>query len=94
VKAQATRLLAQLRLPQDTKGIVEDTTMLTRVQRALGQATSTPDTPAPGRVANLDWAVSAANAVVEDVERFYRTEVAQYREALRNAGFEPLGGRP
>ena len=45
----------RLRIAPDTKGIVEDTTMVSRVQRALGQATSTPDQPAPGRVAELDW---------------------------------------
>jgi hypothetical protein len=92
VKAQANRLLGRLRLAPDTKGIVDDTTMLSRVQRALGEATSTPDEPAAARVARLDWTISAANALLAEIDRFYATQVTPYREALRAAGFEPLGG--
>jgi hypothetical protein len=92
VTAQADRLLRRLRVPPDTKGIVEDTTLVSRVQRALGRATSTPDEPSPGRVAELDWTIAAANALLADIDRFYQTVVIPYREALRAAGFEPLGG--
>jgi hypothetical protein len=92
VNARAKRLLDGLRLPRDTKGIVRDTTALARVQEQLERATSTPDVPPAGRVAVLDRAIAAAEARLLEIDRFYRTEVAPYREALRAAGFEPLGG--
>jgi photosystem II stability/assembly factor-like uncharacterized protein len=92
MKARVTRLLNGLRLPADTKGIVDDTTVTSAVGTAIGRATSTPDAPAPGRVAELDWTVARANALIEEIDRFYATEVPAYREAIRNAGFELLGG--
>ncbi|NJD11364.1 MAG: hypothetical protein FIB01_13315 [Gemmatimonadetes bacterium] len=58
----------------------------------LGRATSTPDQPAPGRVAELQWATAAADALLQEIEQFYATEVRAYREAVRAAGFELLGG--
>ncbi|HUF50775.1 MAG TPA: hypothetical protein VMN60_08080 [Longimicrobiales bacterium] len=94
VHARTTRLLARLRRPPDTKGIVDDTTVTSRVQEALGRATSTPDQPAQQRVEVLDRAVGDADAVLAEIDRFYATEVAGLREALRAAGFELLGGVP
>jgi photosystem II stability/assembly factor-like uncharacterized protein len=92
LKARATRLLAGLRLPPDTKGIVDDTTVTSRVSNALGNATSTADAPAPGRIAQLDWNVTRANTLLDEIDRFYATDVPEYREAVRTAGFELLGG--
>lgn len=92
MKTRVSQLLGRLRLPQDTKGIVDDTTVTSRVGRALGRATSTPDRPAPGRVAELEWSIAAADALLEEIERFYGTDVPAYRDALRSAGFELLGG--
>jgi hypothetical protein len=90
VKAHAKALLERLRLPRDTKGIVDDATVTSRLQEALGRATSTPDQPAPPRLEVLDWRLSAANALLQEIERFYDTDVASYREAVRAAGFELL----
>jgi hypothetical protein len=92
VGAQAKRLLGRLRLPRDGKGIGDDTTALARVQEALGRATSTPDVPTPDRIAVLDRTAAAARALLAEIDAFYRSSVAEYREALRAAGFEPLGG--
>jgi photosystem II stability/assembly factor-like uncharacterized protein len=92
MQARVDGLLARLRLPPDTKGIVDDTTVTSRVRQALGRATSTPDAPAPGRVAELRWAMNAAERVLRDVDAFYAGEVAGYRDELRAAGFDPLGG--
>ncbi|MGH7576154.1 MAG: hypothetical protein ACREM1_13645, partial [Longimicrobiales bacterium] len=91
VSARVTRLLDRLRLPPDTKGIVRDTTVTSKVAQALGRATSTPDAPAPGRVAELDWNVARADALFQEIERFLTNEIPEYREALRGAGFELLG---
>ena len=93
VKAQASRLLDRLRLPPETKGIVDDSTVTSRVQEAIGRATSTPDAPAPGRIAQLNWSVARADAVLQEIDRFLNDEIPEYREALRTAGFELLGGR-
>jgi hypothetical protein len=92
VKSHATALLERLRLPSDTKGIVENTTLTSRLQQALGRATSTPDQPAPARVEVLERAISTAGDLLAEIERFYATEVSSYRDALRAAGFELLGG--
>jgi len=78
--------------PRDTKGIVEDTTVTARVNDYLGRATSTPDQPAPGRIAELQWATATADALLAEIERFYTSEVRAYRDAVRAVGFELLGG--
>jgi photosystem II stability/assembly factor-like uncharacterized protein len=91
VKARVSRYLDRLRLPADTKGIVDDTTVTARVGTALGQATSTPDAPSPERITRLDWAVARADALIAEIDRFYSTDVSEYRDALRAAGFDPLG---
>jgi len=93
VKAHVSRLLDRLRVPPDAKGIVADTTVTSRVQEAIGRATSTPDAPAPGRIAQLNWNVARADAVLQEIDRFMKEEIPEYREALRTAGFELLGGR-
>jgi photosystem II stability/assembly factor-like uncharacterized protein len=92
VKAHTNRYLDRLRLPPDTKGIVDDTTVTSRVNNALGRATSTPDAPAPGRIIELDWNIARADALIEEIDRFYATEVVAYRDALRSVGFDVLGG--
>jgi photosystem II stability/assembly factor-like uncharacterized protein len=92
MQARVDSFLAQLRLPEDTKGNVEDPTVTTRVGRALGRATSTPDVPTEGRVAELRWAIGAAERLMQEIDRFYATEVPAYREELSRAGFDPLGG--
>jgi hypothetical protein len=43
-------------------------------------------------VQQLDWAVARADEALRAVDAFYATEVPEYREALRAAGFDPLGG--
>jgi hypothetical protein len=92
VKAHATALLDRLRVPRDTKGIVDDTTVTSQLQQALGRATSTPDQPAPPRVEVLERAIARAGDLLAEIDRFYQTEVGSYRDALRAAGFELLGG--
>ncbi|HUF51314.1 MAG TPA: hypothetical protein VMN60_10795 [Longimicrobiales bacterium] len=92
VKAHATALLDRLRLPRDTKGIVDDTTVTSQLQQALGRATSTPDQPALPRVEVLERAIARAGDLLAEIDQFYQTEVSSYRDALRAAGFELLGG--
>ncbi|HUH13621.1 MAG TPA: hypothetical protein VMK65_10945, partial [Longimicrobiales bacterium] len=78
--------------PPDTKGIVENATITSAVGRALGRATSTPDAPVPQRVAVLEWEIARADALLAEIQALYASEVPAYREALRAAGFELLGG--
>ena len=85
-------LLGRLRMPEDTKGIVRNTTVTSRLGQALGRATSTPDAPAPGRLRELEWALGATDALLEEIEGFYAVELPAYRRALAEAGFDPLGG--
>jgi photosystem II stability/assembly factor-like uncharacterized protein len=91
VKASADSLLDRMRLP-DGPGIRADTTITSRLGGAIGEATGTPYSPSAGRVQQLDWAMARADAVLRDVGAFYATEVPEYREALRAAGFDLLGG--
>ncbi len=93
MKTRATSLLADLRLPSDTRGIVDNRTVTARVGSAFGDATGTPDAPSPGRRAEIAWATSAANGVLAAVDGFYRDEVSAYDRALRAAGFRLFGGR-
>jgi hypothetical protein len=92
VKAQADRLLERLRMPPGLTGIRADTSTTARVGQAINEATSTPYVPSPGRRAQLDWALQEADEMLGEIEAFYATEVAGYRQALRAAGFDPLGG--
>ncbi len=92
VKAHAGALLARLRLQDDVKGIVQDTTVMSGLQEAIGRAVSTADRPTPARVQVLDREVARASALLADIERFHATEVRAYRDAVRSAGFELLGG--
>lgn len=92
LQARVDRLLARLRMPDDVKGIVEDTTVTSAVGEAVGRAASTLDAPATGRLAELEWATDRAEAVLRDVDAFYATDVPAYRAALDEAGFDPLGG--
>ncbi|NIP77737.1 MAG: hypothetical protein GWM90_00450, partial [Gemmatimonadetes bacterium] len=43
MQTRVGQLLDRLRLPEDTKGIVDDTTLTAELQTALGRATSSPD---------------------------------------------------
>ena len=92
MQSRVSELLGRLRLPRDTRGIVDDTTATARLRQALGRATSTPDRPSPQRVRELEWALAAVDGVLAEIERFYAEEVPAYREAIRAAGFDPLGG--
>ncbi len=92
MQERVDELLARLRLPEDTKGIVEDSTATARLATALGRAVSTPDRPAPGRMDELRWALAAVDGLLQEIERFYAVEVPEYRDAVRAAGFDPLGG--
>jgi photosystem II stability/assembly factor-like uncharacterized protein len=82
-------LLDGLRMPP-TKGIVDDTTIVSRLQTALGEATGTPYAPSAGRVANLDWALEEARDVLGQIEAFYAREIPEYRDSLEGAGFDLL----
>jgi photosystem II stability/assembly factor-like uncharacterized protein len=92
LQERATHFLDRLRLPEDTRGIVDDTTATAELDAALGRATSTADRPSPGRLAELEWRLAAADGLLREIERFYAVEVPAYREALTAAGFEILGG--
>jgi hypothetical protein len=90
--ARVDGLLGKLRMPRDTKGIVRDSTVTSRLGRAVGQATNTPYPPSDQRVAQLEWALAAVDGVLAEIDAFYGSELADYREALGAAGFDPLGG--
>jgi photosystem II stability/assembly factor-like uncharacterized protein len=92
VKQRTNALLDQLRLPPGTRGIVRNTTATAQLNTALGRATPTADAPAPGRLAELEWALARARALLAEIDGFYQADVAAYREALRAAGFDVLGG--
>jgi len=92
VKKRAEGLLGRLRLPPDTKGIVDDRTALSELGTVLERATASPGAPSPGQMAELRFAMDAATRLMEEVERFYAGEVAGYEEALRESGFRLLGG--
>jgi hypothetical protein len=91
MRADVDTLLAHLRLP-DTPGIPADTTLITRLGRAAGEASGTPYQPSAGRVQRLNGVIAEADALLERIARFHASEVSAYRDALRAAGFDPLRG--
>ncbi len=90
LKSQITGLLDRLRLP-DGEGIRSDTTITNRLGQAVNEATGSPFRPSTGRRDQVEWAMNEADELLEEIERFYAAEVAAYKEALRSAGFDPLG---
>jgi hypothetical protein len=92
VKVGATGLLNRLRVPPDTKGIVANRTAIALVSTALGRATGSSGAPSAGQLAELQFETDAALALLEEVERFYATEVAEYETAVRESGFKLVGG--
>jgi hypothetical protein len=91
LRSRANELLDRLRMPP-AKGIVQDTTAAAGLRRALGEAAGSPYAPSQGRLQQLDWAEARVDAVLREVEAFHAQEVPAYRETLRSAGFELLGG--
>jgi hypothetical protein len=79
-------------MPPDTKGIVANRTAIALVSTALGRATGSPGAPTAGQLAELRFETDAARALLEEVERFYATEVAEYETAVRESGFKLVGG--
>ncbi len=92
VAERVDHFLDRLRLAEDTKGIVVDSTVTAKLGQALGEATGTPYAPSPQRVQQLEWALARADGLVGEIDRFYATELPEYRAALHDAGFELLGG--
>lgn len=90
LKSHITGLLDRLRLP-DGEGIRSDTTITNRLGQAVNEATGSPFRPSTGRRDQVEWAMNEADELLEEIERFYAAEVAAYKEALRSAGFDPLG---
>ncbi len=91
VKTALDSLMASLDMGP-TKGIVEDTTLMSELQGAVGEATSTPFAPSAGRVAILDDVMEEARRFLESIDAFYAEDVAELRRALRESGFDLLGG--
>ncbi|MFP4624332.1 MAG: WD40/YVTN/BNR-like repeat-containing protein [Gemmatimonadota bacterium] len=89
LKTRLGQFLDRLRMPAG-KGIREDTTVTAELRGAIGQATGTPYQPSPARVAQLEWALAALDSLLAEIERVYAAEVPEYRDALRQAGFELL----
>ncbi len=89
VKARLDSLVARIRMGP-TKGIVEDTTLTSELQGALGEATGTPFAPSAARVANLDAAMDRARGLLDEIDAFYAEDVAALRQALEESGFDLL----
>jgi photosystem II stability/assembly factor-like uncharacterized protein len=92
IKERIDGILNRMRMPPGLTGIRADTTITSRLGQAIGEATGTPYMPSPGRRAQLDWAMRLADEVLAEIDAFYASEVPEYRAALREAGFDPLGG--
>lgn len=90
VKAHADGLLGRLRLDPQLPGIRADSSVTSRLGQAVGEATGTPYAPSAGRRAQLAWAMEAADKILTEIETFYAREVPEYRDALREAGFDLL----
>ena len=90
VKRRTVEILNRLRLPPDTKGIVDDRTAMSRLGDILGQIGTSPGAPSAGQLAELERATRHAEALLAEVEGHYAEVVAPYEGALREAGFRIL----
>ena len=89
VKAAANRLRDRLRLPPGD-GIRSDSTVTARLRQAVGAATGSPYAPSDGRRQQLQWWMDRAAEILTEVDAFYAEDLAEYRQRLRAAGFDPL----
>jgi hypothetical protein len=89
VTAHITALLDQLR-PPAAPGLRGNNTITATLGSAVNEATNSPYAPSAGRRDQVDWAISQANGLLEEIDQFYSTELSEYRAALKEAGFDPL----
>jgi len=91
VRSRVSALLERLRVPDDTKGIVKDTTMTSRLGGAINEATGTPYAPSEGRLRQMEWTMRAAARLLGEIEAFYAEDLPAYRRTLTEAGFDLFG---
>ncbi len=83
-------LLNELRLPDDTKGIVDDTTVSAQVFMAYGRMDDSWDAPTVGQLQEMDWAISRLDQTLAGVQRFYSETIPAFHQAIEEAGFNLL----
>jgi hypothetical protein len=97
LKAKLDSAERALWVPPDTKGIVADTTALSRLFFAFGSSTSSWDPPNPTQTEMLRTGRAQLEAALAAVQRLMAADVAAYRRQVDEAGmglFRTGGGGP
>jgi photosystem II stability/assembly factor-like uncharacterized protein len=94
LKEGLTKLEKKLWVPYDTPGIVPDNDVLSRLWRAGSYVTSSWEPPSPTHLGYLQQAEEAARQALDEVNRFFATEVAAFRKQAEEAGARLLPELP
>ncbi|MGH7475934.1 MAG: VPS10 domain-containing protein [Longimicrobiales bacterium] len=92
VEKRLNELLDELRLPPTTVGIVEDRSVASELAQVYGTLDSSTDEPTAGQLDELERRDQRLREVLAQVDAFYTTELAAFREAIDRAGLGFFGG--
>jgi hypothetical protein len=94
LKQKLADLEKRLWLSPDTKGIVDDDTVLGRIGYAEGAVGSAMTPPTPSQLASLRRAGATLEAFLVDFNRFYAEDVTAFRKAAAGERIELLPELP
>jgi photosystem II stability/assembly factor-like uncharacterized protein len=94
LKGELDKLERRLWIPYDAVGIQAPTDALSKLFDAYGGAVATWEPPSPTNLEYLDRAEEAAQAVLADFNRFFATDVANFREQVDEAKIRLLPEQP
>ena len=92
VETRLNDLLDQLRLPNNTIGIVEDRSAASLLGEVYGALESSTDEPTAGQMDELRRREERVQEVLREVEQFYTSDVATLERELDAAGVGLFGG--
>ncbi len=94
LKEGLTKLEKSLWIPYDTPGIVPDKDVLSKLWNAASYASSSWEPPSPAHIDYLQKAEAAARRALAEVNRFFDTDVAAFRQEAEAAGARLLPALP
>ena len=94
LKGELDKLERRLWIPYDAVGIQPPTDALSKLFDAYGGVFSTWEPPSPANLEYLDRAEEAAQAVLADFNRFFATDVANFRKQVDEAKIRLLPEQP
>jgi photosystem II stability/assembly factor-like uncharacterized protein len=94
LKTKLDRMERRLWVPPNTKGIVAETDVWSKVSYPLFAMQSSWDAPTPSQLAYLARAEAAMRPVIADFNKLFAEDVAKFREDVRKANLVLLPEEP